>query len=417
MSATVATDRLILSDEQAHRLSEQFGTPLYVLDESLLRARAREFVSAWPGEVSFATKANSTLAVVKIAYSEGCTVDVASEGELRAALKAGVPASACRLHGNNKSVSEIKFAVESGVGKIIADAFEELERLAAFPRLPDVLLRIAPGVDPKTNAKISTGQADTKFGFGLDQAEQALVRALELKLPVIGFHCHVGSQLMDAESQVNGAKTLASLAVDMKERHGWSASFLNVGGGLGVRYSEGDRPMPVNEFCRSIATAVQETVQGRLDLNLGMEPGRAMVAGAGVTLYEVGVVKRASTGRKYVAVDGGLSDNPRPAFYGSKYELVWHSRESTGSETVTVSGKHCETDTLFPDVQAPAGVEAGDMLQVLGTGAYNSVMASNYNRLPRPAAVLLRTDGSAVVVQERETFEQVLQRERLPEGL
>ena len=175
--------------------------------------------------------------------------------------------------------------------------------------------------------------------------------------------------------------------------------------------------MPIAEYCRAIAEAVRDTVGGSLDLRLGMEPGRAMVAGAGVTLYEVGVVKRASTGRKYVAVDGGLSDNPRPAFYGSKYELVWHCRDGQGEEPVTVSGKHCETDTLFPDVTAPKGVQAGDILQVLGTGAYNSAMASNYNRLSRPATVLIRENGRADVAQVRETYDQVLQRERLPEGL
>jgi len=409
--------RFVLGDEQVRSLAAQFGTPLYVIDEKHLRDRARRFVRAWDGDVSFASKANCTLAVLKTVYAEGCSVDAASEGELRFALKAGVPAAACRLHGSNKSQAELDFGIEVGVGKIVVDCFEEIERLVGRNRVPDLLLRLAPGVDPKTHSKISTGQADTKFGFSMADAPRAVARCLELGLPLIGYHCHVGSQLLDPEAQITGAETLAKFAVAMKREQGFEAKFINVGGGLGVRYTSDDRPMEIEDYCRAVRAALDEALNGELSPAFGMEPGRSIVAESGVTVYTVGVVKTAGTGRVYVGVDGGLSDNPRPVMYSAKYDLVWHSGSSSGTKTVTVSGKHCETDALFADVQAPTGVAAGDLVQVLCTGAYNSSMASNYNCYPRPATVFLRESGEAVVVQKRESWEQLLQRDVLPEGL
>ncbi len=419
MSPLAANDtRFVVSDDLARDLAARFGTPTYVLSERILRERASRFVSAWPGDVSFASKANNTWSVLKIAFSEGCSIDVASEGELRAALGAGVPAQACRLHGNNKSLQELTFAVNQGVGKIIVDCFEEIERLKELSPLPVLLLRVAPGVDPKTHHKISTGQADTKFGFAVRDVEKAVARCRELGMPLAGLHCHVGSQLLDAEAQVAGAETLVELAVRLKKEMGFVTTHLNVGGGLGVRYTNGDEPVAIEDYCRDIVNAIRTGLKGELDPELGMEPGRSLVAEAGVTLYTVGAVKTAANGRVYVAVDGGLSDNPRPALYGSKYDLVWHaSSQGTASHTVTVSGKHCETDTLFPDVQAPVGLQAGDLVQILSTGAYNSVMASNYNALPRPATILVREDGRTQVVQVREQYESMFVRESVPEDL
>lgn len=412
-AATLA-DRLTLDEPIVHNLAEKFGTPLYVLSERHLRDKARAFRQAWPGDVSFASKANSTLAVIQVVHSEGCSIDVASEGELRAALAAGVPAKDCHLHGNNKSLQEIGFAVDQRVGQIVVDCFEELDRLRGFGPLPPLVVRLAPGVDPKTNVKISTGQADTKFGFPLADAERAVRFCQYHGLPLIGFHCHVGSQLLDPEAQIQGARAIAQTAVEMLDATGFEATFLNVGGGLGVRYAAADSPMPVPDYCQAVVQALRDTLGGRLDPALGMEPGRAMVAEAGVTLYTVGSVKKAASGRTFVAVDGGLSDNPRPAMYGSKYDLVWHSaQQSNATMEVTVSGKHCETDTLFPDMDAPEGVRAGDLVQVIATGAYNSAMASNYNRLPRPATVMLRENGDPVVVQRRESFDDMLARESL----
>jgi len=415
-SANALESRFVLSESQARSLVEEFGSPLYVIDEGHLSERARRFVAEWPGDVSFASKANTTLAVVQIVHQLGCSIDVASEGELRGALRAGVPASSCHLHGNNKSQEELDFAVSVGVGKIVVDCFEEIERLAGKPNLPELLLRLAPGVDPKTHAKISTGQADTKFGFPMADAPAAVSRCLELGLPLIGFHCHVGSQLLDPDAQIAGAETIASFAVQMKRELGFEAKFLNVGGGLGVRYTKTDQPMEVEDYCRQIREAIVKSLQGELNPELGMEPGRSIIAESGVTLYTVGVVKKAASGRVYVSIDGGLSDNPRPALYGSKYDLVWHSQASGLEQTVTVSGKHCETDTLFPDVLAPTGLLPGDVVQVLCTGAYNSSMASNYNGFRRPATVLLRTDGTAQCVQRRESWDELHQRDVLLEA-
>jgi len=433
--------RFRLSADQARDLVREFGTPLYVIDENHFRARIRTYIdafrSAYPRcELSFATKANSTLALIEIAHQEGCCIDVASEGEFRAALAAGVPASACYFHGNNKTHGELAFAISEGIGHIVVDHFGEIEDLAEqylstpTPQHPHLILRLAPGVDPVTHHKISTGQADTKFGFNIvdGSAERATLRCLELGLPLYGFHCHVGSQLLDPEAQRSGGELIAQFAVDVKKKHGFAAEYLNVGGGLGVRYLGSMEPMPIGEYCRLVVEAVQAVLKGSgIDPVLGQEPGRSLVSESGVTLYTVGVVKtvpaKSRGTRTYVAVDGGLSDNPRPALYGAKYEVERVFRASDkldrpdGLDRVTVSGKHCETDMLFEDVELPSDIGPGDVLQVLCTGAYNSSMASNYNRYPRPATALIRLDGSFDLIQRRDSWDELLAREIAPKGL
>lgn len=422
--------RFVLSDEQTRSLVAAHGTPLYVLDEAHLRERARRYRHAFASahancQITYASKANSTLAVLSILASEGCLIDVASEGELRAALRAGVPAGHCHMHGNAKTSAEIKFAFEAGVGQIVVDNFPEIEQIAevASPS-PDVLLRLAPGVDPKTHAKISTGQADTKFGFSIadGSAERALLRSLELRLPVIGFHCHVGSQLLDPGAQISGGQIVAEFAKSMKQAHGFEAKVLNLGGGMGIRYRDEDRPMAVEEYCEKLAAGIRDELAGTgLDPVLVQEPGRWMVGESGVSLYSVSCVKIVPTihgDRTYVVVDGGLSDNPRPAIYGGEYTVRWigsDGRAGGPERKVRVSGKHCETDTLFEDVPLPGDVARGDILQVLCTGAYNSSMASNYNRYPRPATVLIQPDGTSRIVQHRETWDEVFTREELDE--
>lgn len=454
--------RFRVSQDQARRLADEFGTPLYVVDEAHFRARIREYLSGFRrayerSELSFAGKANSTLALLSIAHQEGCCIDVASEGELRAALAAGVPASACYFHGNNKTVSELRFALDAGIGHIVADHFGELDDLAQLGAASKadlkVILRLAPGVDPITHFKISTGQADTKFGFNISDgsAEQAVERCVQHKLPLYGFHCHVGSQLLDPKAQQSGGELIAQFAVEMKQKHGYVAQYLNVGGGLGVRYTGGDEPMPIPEYCSLIVGSVKRVLAGSgIDPVLGQEPGRSLIAESGITLYSVGVVKTVPAPgrgtRTYVAVDGGLSDNPRPALYGSKYEVERvakrhedepvrggavtmlehgsgmpplatpgaHCLDAGACVTVTISGKHCETDKLFEDVELPGDTGPGDLLQVLCTGAYNASMASNYNRYPRPASVLIREDGSFALVQRRESWDEMLAREILP---
>lgn len=430
MPLAASTDsRFRLDADAARRIAAEFGTPAYVIDEAHFRARIREWKAAFPGEITFASKANSTLAILRIAYAEGCGIDVASEGELRAAIAAGVPASACHLHGNFKKESELSYAIEAGIGLIVADAFEELQLLAGLQAKSPIVLRLAPGVDPITNAKISTGQADTKFGFNI--ADGSALRAVrtcqELGLNLIGFHCHVGSQLLDPEAQIAGGRAIAQFA----QSTGIEVKYLNVGGGLGVRYTDGDSPLPIPEYCRAVVNAVRQVIGD--GPTLAAEPGRSLVAESGVTLYSVGVVKDTPV-RTFVSVDGGLADNPRPAMYGAKYPIEAIPGEPRGTwdyevdgpgaafgtprmKTVTISGRHCETDTLFPDVDVPADIAAGDFIQVLVTGAYNSSMASNYNRYPRPATVLIRTSGSMELIQKRESWDQMLSREVLPEGL
>lgn len=436
MTAPASPDtRFRLSVEQADELAASYGTPLYVIDEAHLRARIRSyreaFLRAYPNsELAYASKANSTLAVLAIAAQEGCVIDVASEGELRAALKAGVSAHRCHLHGNNKSLNEITFAIERGIGAIVVDHFGEIETVAALGvRDAKIVLRLAPGVDPVTHAKISTGQADTKFGFNLvdGSAERATVRCLELGLPLIGFHCHVGSQLLDPEAQRSGGELIARFAIEMRDRHGFAATYLNTGGGLGVMYTSADRPMEIEAYNRLIVDAVTGALAGSgLSPKLAQEPGRALIAESGLTLYRVGVVKtvpaRGRGTRTYAAVDGGISENPRPALYGAKY-TVECLRSSPGSslkveaQPFTVSGKHCETDMLFEDVSLPADLRAGDLLQVLCTGAYNASMASNYNRYPRPATALVRPDGTHTLIQRRDSWEEMLARETVPGDL
>lgn len=476
--------RFRLSEELARELAAAYGTPLYVLDERHLRETIRRykhaFSSSYPkAELNFGSKANNTLAVLAIAFQEGCKIDVASEGELRAALAAGVPASHCHFHGNNKQRDEIEFALTQGIGQIVVDNFEEIElvKAAATPhalsprqthrgegapeystpnirRLPNIVLRLAPGVDPITHAKISTGQADTKFGFNIadGSAEKAALRCIEHGLPLTGFHCHVGSQLFDPEAQRSGGELIARFAADMNSRHGIACEYLNVGGGLGVRYLDSDCPMPVERYCRLVVDAVLEGLgDSALEPTLGQEPGRALVAECGVTLYHVGNIKTVPSkefgSRTYVSVDGGLSDNPRPGLYGARYAVeraaklangdnrcpsstsLIDTRQSpinTGSSianpnisaiTVTVSGKHCESDKLFEHISLPADLAPGDILQVLCTGAYNSSMASNYNRYPRPATALIREDSRHRLIQRRESWDEMLAREMLPEDM
>ena len=424
--------RLILSDDKVRGLAASYGTPLYVLDEQHLRDRVRAYKAAFAKahpktELTFASKANSTLAVLAIVASEGCLIDAASEGELRAALRAGVPSGKVHLHGNAKCAQEIKAAFEARVSQIVVDNLEEIEAIANTKGdCPPLVLRLAPGVDPKTHAKISTGQADTKFGFNIadGSAQAALLVALSKKLPVIGFHCHVGSQLLDPEAQIAGGQALASFAREMHNMHGFETKVLNVGGGMGIRYTDESQEPDLQSYCSAIAQAVTKGLEGSdLDPLLVQEPGRWIVGESCVTIYEVNNVKTVPTKhgtRTYVSVDGGMSDNPRPALYQSPYPVRWVGKDGRApgeQTTVRVAGKHCESDTLFDDKPLPKNVQKGDFLQVLCTGAYNSSMASNYNRYSRPATVLLRPGGTHELVQRRETWDEMFAREVLPEDL
>ncbi len=434
--------RFRLSAEEAYTLAEEFGTPLYVIDEGGFRDRIRRYRAAlsaiWPrSEVSFASKANSTLALLKIAHQEGISIDVASYGELSAALRAGVPAECCHMHGNNKRFAELGFALRYGLSHVMIDHLEEIDMISMHHnRRTQFVLRVAPGVDPKTHAKISTGQADTKFGFNLANgaAEKALLYAREKGIQIVGVHCHVGSQLMDGEAQENAAELLGAWLVAMQSKHGVEFDYLNVGGGLGVKYLDSDEPESIEEYVARVIGRVRPVLESAgMEPLIGMEPGRSLIAECGVTLYRIGVVKPVGE-RTYVAVDGGLADNPRPVMYGAEYqvELLRDSKweyqtdgpgamgftlEVGEGALVTIAGRHCETDTLFPDVELSRLPAVGEILQVLTTGAYNSSMASNYNRYQRPATVLRRSNGEFALIQRPETYDEMFAREIVPEGL
>ncbi len=414
--------RFRLDPATATRLAREFGTPLYVFDEQGFRDRIRRYRAIlsqhWgSSEISFASKSNSALQLLKIAHEEGTNIDVASEGEFRAALLAGVPPSKCHMHGNNKLESELKLAHHLKIGQIMIDNFEEIEAIADLGSWPETsfVLRVAPGVSPKTQAKISTGQADTKFGFGLANgaAEKALLRATERGLKIVGVHCHVGSQLFQPDAQSDAASHLSSFVKSMDDQHGIRLTYINVGGGLAAKYLNEDHPTSIEDYCREVVTVIK-TAFAELSWQptLAMEPGRSLTAESGLTLYTVGAVKEAASGRVFVSVDGGLSDNPRPVMYGAKYAVENLSSSGVGTPiTCTISGRHCETDTLFEDITLPARPKRGDLIQVLTTGAYNAVMANNYNRFLRPATVLRQTNGEFALIQRRETYDDLFARE------
>jgi diaminopimelate decarboxylase len=390
-------------------LAEQHGTPLFVYDEEHLRNRCREAVSAFGADRAvYATKAFLCRAMARLASEEGLLLDVASGGELHVALAAGVPPERCVLHGNNKSVEELRFALRAGVRHINVDSFEELARIeslvaqgAAAP--PKVQLRITPGVHAHTHEYIATGQDDSKFGFNLanGDAEAAVRQAKDSRaMDVVGLHCHIGSNVFAAESFGKAAEVMATFAKQ------FALPELTLGGGLGVAYVTGESAPTIAEWGKTVLDAVAST---GLDAAVSVEPGRSIVAGAALTLYTVGVVKRIPNIRTYIAVDGGMSDNPRPVLYGSGYE-AFLPREVAAERPrrARIVGKHCESgDVLISNASIPADVAVGDILATPVTGAYGRSMASNYNMITRPPVVFVR-DGTARLVLRRETYDDLL---------
>lgn len=418
-------------------LAREFGTPLYVMDEDTIRVHCRRYVQSFGqhypnGFITFAGKAFLTLAMCRIADQEGLGLDVASGGELYTAHKAGFPMDRVLMHGNNKSVEELREALELGIGRIVVDNFQELEMLGrlavkqtvAQGGAPQILLRLTPGIDPHTHRLISTGQADTKFGFNIadGSALQAVRRALELPNIVLkGIHCHIGSQLLDTKDHEHAARVMAKFAREALDKTGLIIEEIDFGGGLGVRYTSAQQPPTIAEFAEKVCTAFSKAL-ARYKLvppRLLLEPGRSIVGEAGTTLYTIGTIKDVPTkeGRKtYISVDGGMSDNPRPALYEAVYEAIVANRAGNEpSKVVAVAGKHCESDVLIRKA-AIDPPEPGDILAVQTTGAYNYTMASNYNRLPRPACVLV-SGGRAELIVRRETLEDLISHEVIPARL
>jgi diaminopimelate decarboxylase len=412
-------------------LAAQFGTPLYVFDEAHIREQCRTYRRAFEGRypnvrIEYATKAFLCLAMAQLVHQEGLHLDVASAGELHTALTAGVPAKELVFHGNNKSVAELRIAIDAGIGRIVVDNFHELDlldQIAPFQTRPqEVLLRVAPGVDPHTHRRIRTGQADTKFGFNVASgaALEAVKRVVNTpSLLFNGLHCHIGSNLHETQAHLDALEIVLDLAVEVREETGLSVEELNLGGGIGIRYTPTDQPPSLDDFAEQITSALHDELARRHlpQPLLLLEPGRSIVGEAGTTLYTVGTIKEVPIPddpgvRTYVAIDGGMSDNPRPQLYDAVYTALLANKASDRADfEVRVAGKHCETDTLIDrtTIQRP---EPGDIMAVLSTGAYNYSMASNYNRLPRPAAVFVK-DGHAQLVIKRETLDDLL-RQDLP---
>ena len=420
--------RLSLGDCTLSDLARRYGTPLYVLDETTLRATCRAYREAlarhYPGEALalYASKANSSLAITALVAAEGLGLDAVSAGELLTAFQGGMAGERIVLHGNNKSREELALAVAHGV-TVVADNWRDLELLAelapGFPGPARLMLRFTPGIECHTHEYIRTGHLDSKFGFDPDQLEAVLQHLTTCPWArLTGLHAHIGSQIFELQPHRDLAAVLAD-ALALARSLGHPVEDLNVGGGLGIRYVASDDPPSIDAWVRTVAEAVVEACRerGLVLPRLLCEPGRSLVATAGVTLYEVGSRKPIPGLRTYLSVDGGMSDNPRPITYQSQYTALLADRPmAEPNETVTVAGKHCESgDVLLKDLALPP-VTAGDVLVVFATGAYNASMGSNYNRIPRPATVLV-AEGSAELVQRREQPEDLLRYDVLPSRL
>jgi diaminopimelate decarboxylase len=378
-------------------LAREFGTPAYVYAEDDMRARARAYLEAFGAraprfEVIYASKAFPCTAVYRLFCEEGLSTDVASAGELHLALAGGYDPARIYMHGNNKTPADIEYALGAGIGHIVVDSFDEVERLRGTGAR--VLIRVTPGIKPSTHSYIQTGQEDSKFGFGLDDVERAIAACDEAGLDLRGLHAHIGSQVLELE----GFERLAEVLGGIGE---WP--LLNLGGGLGIAYTRDERPPAIEEYVDALLR------HAPADVTVLCEPGRSLVGNAGVTLYTVGTVKRIPGIRTYVAVDGGMSDNLRPMLYGARYEAEIADRFG-GADEVTIAGMHCESGDILVRDAALDDPRPGDVLVTPATGAYGHAMANNYNALLRPPVIFCK-DGDARVVVRRETYDDLTRRD------
>lgn len=407
-------------------LARKYGTPLYVIDEDKVRRSMRKFREIMQkyfpagSRVLYASKALSYVDIYRVAASEGLGADVVSSGEIYTALKGGLPGSAMYFHGNNKTDEDIEYALGAGVGTFVADCREELEYLDAAARRmgkkQDVLLRITPGIDPHTHKKVVTGSVDSKFGTPIEtgQAYELVRFALGLKnITLRGFHSHIGSQIFDSGPFSDAAEIMMRFIADLSEKLGYTAEYLNLGGGYGVTYTEDRADLDADRVLREISEKLTG-LAGEFGIEVPkiiIEPGRALVAAAGVTLYTVGSVKTIPGYRTYVSIDGGMPDNPRYALYQSDYTALIASKAAEpASQRVTIAGRCCESGDLIQENAPLQSCKRGDILAVLVTGAYNYSMASNYNRIPRPAMVSV-SGGKDRLVVRRESFEDLVRNE------
>ena len=414
---------LTVSGTDTVDLAAEYGTPLYVMDEEMVRKNCRRFNDSMKkfygekGEVHYAGKAFSCMEMCRIVASEGIGLDAVSIGELYTALKAGFPMEKIGFHGNNKTDAELEFAVENGVGHIIVDNISELQRLEAIAadkgRKPAVMFRIKPGIDAHTHDFVKTGQIDSKFGFALETGEafEAVKEALNCgNLTLAGLHCHIGSQIFDIAPFEEAAKVMLGFIAKIKAELGYEVPGLNLGGGFGIKYMEKDDPQPFEVFLERVSAVVKGECEklGLTQPFMYIEPGRSIAAPAGLTLYTVGARKEIPNIRTYISVDGGMADSPRYILYKSEYEaIVANKANEERTEKVTIAGKCCESGDLIGENMSLQHAESGDIIAVCATGAYNYSMSSNYNRLQKPAVVFVNKGASRIAVK-RETLDDII---------
>lgn len=420
---------LLFEECSLEELAKIYGTPCYIYSENIIRRSCREYISALVEadidyEVIYAGKAFLVQALCKILAEEGFGLDASSGGEIYSALAAGFPAKRIYFHGNNKSEEEISFAIENNVGTIVIDNRNELEsvnRIAGEKKcLINIMIRVTPGVDTHTHSKIRTGQLDSKFGFPISEMKDFFPEILSKEnLIYKGLHCHIGSQLFETEPYFLAIEEMVQLIKTIFKEYQTKTEYLSLGGGLGVKYTDRDKPVSIRDFVQQIIKKVKKAFhQNDLPLPIViMEPGRSIVAEAGITLYTVGALKEIRGIKKYLIVDGGMADNPRPSLYSAQYKAIIvnkYNQEST--EEVSVAGKYCESgDILIQNIRLPQA-EAGDLLMFLTTGAYQYSMASNYNGVPRPPVVLVNKGKDGLMVR-RETYQYLNQNQVFPEWL
>ena len=415
---------LCIGGQDTVDLAKQYGTPLYLMDEDRIRERCRTYINAMReafGESAlplYASKAASFKQIYRIMKEAGMGIDVVSSGEICTAVSVGFPMARAYFHSNNKTDADIDYAMENGIGYFVVDNREELDAIEHFANargtVQKVLLRLTPGIDPHTYAAVATGKVDSKFGSAIEtgQADEITAYALSLShVKLSGYHCHIGSQVFDSDTFLRAAAIMLDFANRMREKYGLVIDELDLGGGYGVRYLEENPEIDIRANILAVGEAVKAQCQA-LDYPMPairLEPGRSIVADAGMTLYTVGTVKQIPGYKNYVSVDGGMTDNPRFALYGSPYTVLLANRANDESKPFkcSVVGRCCESgDILQENVTLPANTARGDILAVLTTGAYNYSMSSNYNRIPRPPVVMLR-DGESYVAVKRETYEDI----------
>ena len=428
VTTSIGSDgKLSIGGCSIEELVKKYDSPLYILDEITLRNSCRAYKKAlekyYPGESLpiYASKANSSIFMSNLVSSEGFGLDAVSEGELLTALKGGVPNEKIVFHGNNKSDKEIEFAVSNNI-KVIVDNdydFERLEKLSnSYNRDLDIMIRFTPGIECHTHEYIRTGSFDSKFGFGIEYLNILFAKISNTKhLKLKGIHAHIGSQIFELDPHRDLGEIMVNVISNAK-KFGHDIENLNVGGGLGIKYTKNDDPPSIDEWVKTISTSVVKACK-KNDLNLPTlmcEPGRSIVSTAGITIYKIGAFKEIPGIRTYLSVDGGMSDNPRPITYQSNYSacLVSNPLNNNSKIKYTIAGKHCESgDVLFKEIEL-SNCKTGDLICVFGTGAYNISMSSNYNRIPRPAALLV-CDGEAEIIQRRESPLDLLKYDVLPD--